>query len=83
MTLAMEPAKPRVRVKAVSRRTEEQISSDPTSSRQTDTAGTEVPQVPATTPPRKPLRPHCLNPGLCAGSGRDHCWSCRKQMVAA
>lgn len=25
-----------------------------------------------------PLRPHCLNPDLCAGVGRNHCWSCRK-----
>lgn len=24
----------------------------------------------------KPLRPHCLRPELCGGSGRDHCHSC-------
>jgi uncharacterized protein (UPF0335 family) len=27
-----------------------------------------------------PLRPHCLNPTLCAGSGREHCFQCRKAM---
>lgn len=26
----------------------------------------------------KPLRPHCLNPGLCAGSGSKHCYGCLK-----
>lgn len=29
------------------------------------------------------LRPHCLNPEMCAGSGREHCWSCRKAMAAS
>ncbi|KRA00263.1 hypothetical protein ASD64_01435 [Mesorhizobium sp. Root157] len=28
--------------------------------------------------PRKPLRPHCLNPDLCAGSGTKHCYGCLK-----
>ncbi|TPK15082.1 hypothetical protein FJ490_02125 [Mesorhizobium sp. B2-5-11] len=32
---------------------------------------------------RKPLRPHCLNPGLCAGSGREHCHACKKAMAGA
>lgn len=27
---------------------------------------------------RKPLRPNCLNPDLCAGSGSKHCYSCLK-----
>lgn len=26
----------------------------------------------------KPLRPHCLNPDLCAGSGSKHCYGCLK-----
>lgn len=30
---------------------------------------------------RKPLRPNCLNPDLCAGSGRDHCHACKKAMA--
>lgn len=30
---------------------------------------------------RTPLRPHCLNPNLCAESGREHCWSCRKALA--
>lgn len=29
---------------------------------------------------RKPLRPHCLNPKLCAGSGAKHCHQCTKAM---
>jgi uncharacterized protein (UPF0335 family) len=32
---------------------------------------------------RKPLRPNCLNPDLCAGSGRDHCHACKKAMAEA
>jgi hypothetical protein len=56
-------------------------NSSATSSRQTDKAGTEVPPVPATTPPRKPLRPHCLNPQLCAGSGSNHCHACKKALA--
>jgi uncharacterized protein (UPF0335 family) len=64
------------------------------SSRQADTAGADAPpsapapiadaEVPAFL--RKPavvLRPHCLNPDLCAGSGRNHCHSCRKAMADA
>jgi uncharacterized protein (UPF0335 family) len=31
---------------------------------------------------RKPLRPNCLKPDLCAGSGRDHCHACKKAMAA-
>jgi ParB-like chromosome segregation protein Spo0J len=27
------------------------------------------------------LRPHCLHPDLCAGSGSNHCWSCKKAMA--
>lgn len=63
----------------------------PSSSPATDNAGEIPPPVsPAPIPDddipaflRKPvnLRPHCLNPDLCAGSGRDHCWSCRKAMA--
>ncbi|TPM37069.1 hypothetical protein FJ964_30305 [Mesorhizobium sp. B2-3-2] len=30
----------------------------------------------------KPLRPHCLNPDLCAGSGREHCHACKKAMAS-
>ena len=30
---------------------------------------------------RKPLRPHCLNPNLCAGSGSKHCHRCTKAMA--
>jgi hypothetical protein len=28
------------------------------------------------------LRPHCLNPDLCAGSGREHCHACKKAMAS-
>jgi hypothetical protein len=57
-------------------------NSSATSSRQTDTAGTDRPPfVPATIPQRKPLRPHCLNPELCAGSGSNHCHACRKALA--
>jgi len=27
------------------------------------------------------LRPHCLNPSLCAGSGREHCHRCKRAMA--
>jgi hypothetical protein len=27
------------------------------------------------------LRPHCLNPDLCAGSGANHCHACKKAMA--
>lgn len=27
---------------------------------------------------RKPLRPHCQNPGNCSGYGRNHCHTCGK-----
>jgi uncharacterized protein (UPF0335 family) len=27
------------------------------------------------------LRPHCLNPSLCAGSGREHCHACKRAMA--
>lgn len=30
---------------------------------------------------KEPLRPHCLNPDLCAGSGRQHCHRCTKAMA--
>lgn len=30
-----------------------------------------------------PLRPHCLNPNLCAGSGSKHCYSCLKALDEA
>ncbi|PSM18245.1 GapR family DNA-binding domain-containing protein [Nitratireductor sp. StC3] len=30
--------------------------------------------------PARPLRPHCLNPGLCAGTGSKHCHSCTKAL---
>lgn len=54
-------------------------NSSATSSRQTDTAGMEPPpSVSATI--RKPLRPHCLKPELCAGSGREHCHACKRAM---
>lgn len=32
---------------------------------------------------RKPLRPHCLYPDLCAGSGREHCHACKKAMAGS
>lgn len=31
----------------------------------------------------KPLRPNCLKPEACAGSGRNHCWQCTKAMNEA
>lgn len=57
-----------------------------------DTAGEVPPPASSATPSdadvpaflKKPapvvLRPNCLRPDLCAGSGREHCWSCRKAM---
>lgn len=52
----------------------------PSSSTDADKAGMEPPpSMPAAQ--FKPLRPHCLNPGLCAGSGREHCHSCKKAMA--
>ncbi|TPN86356.1 hypothetical protein FJ980_30245 [Mesorhizobium sp. B1-1-5] len=60
-------------------------SSVPTSSpEKTDTAGGKVGCLSpsATIPQRKPLRPHCLNPDLCAGSGREHCHACKKAMAS-
>ena len=33
--------------------------------------------------PARPLRPHCLNPGLCAGTGSKHCHSCTKALEEA
>lgn len=32
---------------------------------------------------RKPLRPNCLHPDLCASGTRDHCWSCKKAMATS
>lgn len=29
-------------------------------------------------PEAKPLRPYCLKPQLCAGQGRQHCFTCQK-----
>lgn len=37
----------------------------------------EIVRVPA----KLTLRPHCLNPNLCAGTGREHCHRCRKALA--
>lgn len=44
-------------------------------------AGRVADESPA--PTFKPLRPHCLKPEACGGSGKKHCWSCTKAMNEA
>lgn len=42
------------------------------------------PKTPAfTLPPAKPLRPHCLKPDACGGSGAKHCFTCTQALNEA
>lgn len=44
----------------------------------TSPAESEAVAISAPIPGKKPMRPHCLRPQMCAGQGRQHCYECTK-----